>query len=331
MKYFLLILLMLMLALQPLQATGLPPGFADEEDEEEEDQRERAEVDYQRLLLKAMLEQVEEEEILELDLDDERQFLLLQQEALSASPKGNLFILPGDGLHPNWPLGVAPLRKAMADQGWHTLALSLPLYQPLGPPDRTLPPGPLLSRLSSTATPAHQENDEEEAGAFPGAFDDDQDEEEEIQEPPDPAERLAEQRALVEERLQLALNHQGTEGRQVLVLQGEAVFWLLPWLEAGNWPENAALVLLNVKVPEGARAADLNQALRALGSRPLLDVYDPRSAEQRRHAEGRKAAYRRAGNQRAVQLPMEANSGQRQRSSDAWLTQRVEGWLRSLD
>lgn len=331
MKYFLFVLLASLLVIQPLQASGLPPGFADEEDEEEDDQRERADVDYQRLLLKAMLEQVDEEEILELDLDEERQFLLLQMEALRPDPKGNVFLLPGDGQHPNWPVAIAPLRQKLADFGWNTLALSLPAYQPLTLPRRTLPPGPLLARMDGGAAPRSQEEDEEDTGGFPGAFDDDSNDEEESQEEVDPRERLEQQQAWVQERLQLALNHQGSNGRQVFVLQGEAAFWLLPWLEAGQWPDNAALVLIDVQVPEGARSAELNRVLRALGSRPVLDVYNPRSATARRQAEERQAAYRRAGNQRAVQLSMDTPSSQRQQSRDAWLAQRVEGWLRSLD
>lgn len=328
MKY-LLFAWLLLLALPQAVATGLPPGFAEEDDEEEEDQRERADVDYQQLLLKAMLEQVDEDEILELTLDDERSFLLLHREALAAEAKGNLFLLPADGHHPNWPLGIAPLRKLLADHGWNTLALSLPQYQPLGPPTRTLPPGPLLSRLESGGRPP-PENDDEGNGGFPGAFAEEDEESEEPEERPDPAERLAGQQAAVEERLLAALNHLGDEGRQLLALQGEAVFWLLPWLEAGNWPEQAPLILLDVKVPEGGDSRELARVLRALGNRPILDIYDPASGEQQRQAEQRQAAYRRAGNNRVLQLSLEPASGQRQASGDRWLTQRVEGWLRSL-
>jgi len=330
-KYLLLAFLLPLLVVPQAVATGLPPGFAEEDDEEEEDQRERAEVDYQQLLLKAMLEQVDEEEIVNLALDDERSFLLLQREALAAQPKGNLLLLPADGHHPNWPAGIASLRKQMADYGWNTLALSLPQYQPLGPPSRTLPPGPLLSRLESGSKAPAEDDEDEGNGAFPGAFDEEEEEAEEPEERPDPAERLAEQQAVVEERLLAALNHQGGEGRQLLALQGEAVFWLLPWLEAGNWPQENPLILLNIKVPEGGQHRELLAVLRALGNHPILDIYDSASSEQQRLAEQRKAAYLRAGNNQALQINLEPASGQRQASLDRWLTQRVEGWLRSLD
>ena len=331
MKLAPIFLLLLGLALQPLNATGLPPGFAEEDEEEQEAGRERAEVDYQRLLLKAMLEQVDEEEILELELDAERSFISLYREALRPDPKGRVLLLPADGHHPNWPEAIGPLRKRLADFGWHTLALSLPQYRPLGPAVRTLPPGPLLMRLDSSVQPSSASEQEEEAGGFPGAFEEEQEETEERRERADPRERLAEQQAAVAERLQAAFNFLETGGRQVLVLQGESIFWLLPWLEAGNKPDQLALVLVHVKTPEGATNADLNRLLRALGDRPLLDIYDGASLEQARNAEQRRAAYARAGNGRAVQLNLEATSGWRKGSRDAWLGQRVEGWLRSLD
>jgi len=336
-KRLFIALFLLVFILPPLGAAGLPPGFAEEEEDEESQAPQRADVDYQQLLLKAMLEQVDGQEVLNLALDEERSFLLLQREALAAQPKGNLILLPADGHHPNWPVGIAPLRQHLADYGWNTLALSLPQYQPLGPPARTLPPGPLLSRLESADQPATedetQEDGEANGGGFPGAFDEEEEVEEEPEERVDPAEHLAEQQAAVEERLLAALGHLGNDGRQVLVLQGEAVFWILPWLEAGNWPQQAPLILLNVRTPEGAQPEELIQLLRELGNHPLLDIFDASSDEQQQLAQQREAAYLRAGNKQSLQMSLEpaSGSGQRQSSLDRWLIQRVEGWLRSLN
>lgn len=328
MKYLIFVLLLLLSGLPQAAATGLPDDFAGQDDEEDSQQPERAEVDYQRLLLQAMLEQVDEEEIVHLDLDAERSFLLLYREAMAAQPKGDLVLLPGEGQHPNWPVAIAPLRQELAAHGWTTWALSLPQYQPLGPPSRTLPPGPLLSRLGPEQGPPA--DDEEDPGDAGGAFDEPSEESADSSEVRDPAERLADQQAAVEERLLAVLNHQEGGGRQLLALQGEAVFWLLPWLEAGSWPEQSPLLLLNVRVPEGADSRNLARVLRGLGDRPILDIYDPASSERQRHAEERKAAYLRAGNDQAVQLSLESSHGQRQSSQDRWLIQRVEGWLRSL-
>ena len=331
MKAIFFILLISAFWLNPVAATGLPPGFAEEDDEGATPSVQRAEVDYQRLLLQAMLEQVEEKEILQLELDEERQFIALAKEALSDQPKGRVLLLPADGHHPNWPEGLASLRTQLADYGWHTLALSLPVYQPLGPPQRTLPPGPLLSRLgSSAATPAENDEDPDQAG-FAGGFDEpeaDPASEEPVSQ--DPAERLAQQQDEVVARLQVALNHFPDQGRQVLVLQGEAVFWLLPWLAAQADRQPLALVLLHVQVPAGAQADDLNALLRSLENWPLLDIYTASDRQQARLAEQRQAAYRRSGNNKALQLNMERAPGQSLGNRERWLNQRVEGWLRSL-
>ena len=40
---------------------------------------------------------------------------------------GGLLILHGRGVHPDWPQVVNPLRVALAEAGWHTLSLQLPV------------------------------------------------------------------------------------------------------------------------------------------------------------------------------------------------------------
>lgn len=317
MKYLLVTKTLLLAGLVQLTLAGVLMAWADEEGVQ---QPERALVDYQKLLLDAMLEQVEEEEIRHLDLDEERSFLLLHLEALAAQPKGHLLLLHGEGQHPNWPVGIAPLRQQLAAHGWSTWSLSLPQYRPSGPPARTLAVEPLLSRLGPESDPEAVDPGDDGGNEPPPA----------PAESSDPAERLAEQQGGVEERLVAALAQLEGGERHLLVLQDEAVFWLLPWLQAGNWPDDFPILLLNARVPEGASGSDLARLLRGLGSQPILDIYDPASGDLRRLAEQREAAYLRAGNDRAVQLQLEPAHGKRQGSQSRWLVQRVEGWLRSL-
>ncbi|WP_404417278.1 DUF3530 family protein [Marinospirillum sp.] len=333
MKRLLIALFLLAFILPPLQAAGLPPGFAEDEEDEEDQAPQRADVDHQQLQLKAMLEQVDPQEVLYLSLDAEQEFLALERSALQADPKGRVVLLPADGMHPDNPQGIAALRTQLPEYGWNSLSLALPNYKPLGPPARTLPPGPLLSRMESAPESTEEETTEqEEEGAFGGAFNEEPEEEEASpEEAPDPAERLAEQQALVNERLQAALNHQADFTRQVLVLQGESLFWLLPWLQEGNWPENSPLVLLDLRVPEGARLQDAITVLRGLGRHPLLDIYDSSQRHQAWAAEERRAAYRRAGNDLAVQLKISQDVGLSPNRINTWLVKRVEGWLRSLN
>ncbi|WP_114418109.1 DUF3530 family protein [Marinospirillum perlucidum] len=335
MKGLLIALFLLAFILPPVGAAGLPPGFGEEEESEEDQAPERADVNYQQLQLNALLKQVDDQEVLYLPLDEDREFLTLQRQGLSANPKGRLLLLPADGQHPDNPLGLASLRRQLPDYGWSTLALALPNYKPLGPPPRTLPPGPLLTRMDNNPEPAEDEGSEEEnpASAFGGAFG--EEEEEEEAPPPeraDPAERLAEHRVQILERVEAALAHPFADpSRQVLVLQGESLFWILPWLEEGNWPARAPLVLLNLQVPEGADLQTAIRVLQELGRQPLLDIYSSEQPAQARAAEERRRAYLRAGNDLAVQLPVRQETGVAARGMNTWLVQRVEGWLRSLN
>jgi hypothetical protein len=329
-KKCLLALLLLMLVF-PAWA-NVPGGFGFDEDTDDAQVLERVEPDPMRDMLRTLRRELPAEQLLELPLDADETFLALQLQALSARPKGRLLLLPADGLHPDWPLGIAPIRRNLPEYGWTTLALSLPVYKPLGVPARTLPPGPLLSRMP-TGKKAAAASANEDAGVLSAGFGTGEMDEDApvVQERPDPTVRLAQHRESIEVRVQAGLRHAGSGGKLVLVLQGENIYWLQPWLETGRLGRQTPLILLNVEVPEGADAASIAETIRLLGSnRPILDIYDARNLEQQRLAEIRRAAYRRAGNQQAVQFPMHFESGARAATTDRWLSQRVEGWLRGL-
>lgn len=311
--------------------TGANAFFDADEDETAEAPRERQHLDEYQQILQALRQELRGTELLELPLPSESdppaRFLTLHIEALSARAKGQVILLPADGYHPDWPRGIAPLRRQLPEYGWHSYALSLPLYQASSLPTRTLPPGPLLMRLDQLVTETTTEA--EQANNDPFAADDEENSAPAL-ERPDPTVQLAQHREQVEARLQAVLNASGTDGRTVLVLQGQSVFWLQPWLEAGGLPRNAALILLQVEVPAGANIASLRQTLSGLTRTPLLDLYDPRHAEQQAWAAERQAIYRRLGYARATQMPIHFEFGRRAETTDHWIAQRVEGWLRSL-
>lgn len=313
----------------PVWAQGFP---FEAEEEDAVPQRERVEPSPMQDQLQALAAELPAAQLLQLPLSDETSFLALTLPALSAKPRGQLLLLPADGLHPDWPYGIAPIRRNLPEYGWSTLSLSLPPYQPLGVAPRTLPPGPLLASLQSGKAVTGGQSAQQAApaaGGFPEPME--EDEAPVVEERPDPAERLAAHREAVMARVQAGLAHLNGSGARVLVLQGESVFWLQPWLAESQPAPRTPLVLLQVEVPEGASAAELAETLRQLGSDwPILDIYDARHPEQQRLAEQRRAAYRQAGNRRAVQLPLHFESGTRAATTDRWLAQRVEGWLRGL-
>lgn len=44
-----------------------------------------------------------------------------------APDKGSVILMHGIGVHPNWPQVIYPLRVQLAERGWHTLSLQMPI------------------------------------------------------------------------------------------------------------------------------------------------------------------------------------------------------------
>jgi pimeloyl-ACP methyl ester carboxylesterase len=58
---------------------------------------------------------------------DGHEFLSIYTEA--EAPKGAVLILHGRGFHPDWADVVNPLRVGLAEQGWNTLSIQLPVLE----------------------------------------------------------------------------------------------------------------------------------------------------------------------------------------------------------
>lgn len=312
-------------------ASGLPAGFGFDDEEEQEVKQERTNPDPMGEMLTALIAELPDEQVINLPLAEDESFLALEMTALSAKPKGQILMLPGDGQHPNWPQGIAPLRQVLPEYGWTTLAISLPIYKNTDLAKRTLGPGPLLSYGSKDKAVSSKEDKFEDDLASPFlGMGEEEEEQPVIEEAIDPAVALNEHRALVEPRLNAALEYLGNKGKQVLVLQGESVYWLKPWLEAGNLSRRSPLILLYVEAPLGAEAASFAALIKKLGKRPILDIYAGQNSLQAGWAAERKAAYLRAGNTQAVQMAVKVPISSGDGTDGRWLTQRVEGWLRGL-
>lgn len=270
--------------------------------------------------------------------------------------EGGLIILPGDGLHPDWPQQIHALRETLPRAAWSTLSLVLPIYQPQTLPVRQ---GPAVERFSympgDAGDESAQENSESEetssdaaapemppvgqgplptnspmgdvAGTESGQADADDDSATSV----DLAAQFARQQKRVDARLQSALDWLKSQqiNWNTLVLQHEAAWWLLPRFNNGDWPKNEPIVLLDAMPPDGESAHALTQALVDAGRRPILDLYNPLIGKEKAAAEDRQEAYRRAGNDLAVQLPIYLPLTDRD-ARNAWVAKRVEGWLRQL-
>lgn len=59
--------------------------------------------------------------------DGRSEFLALETPAANESIKRAVIVMHGTGVHPNWPDVVQPLRVGLADAGWHTLSIQMPV------------------------------------------------------------------------------------------------------------------------------------------------------------------------------------------------------------
>lgn len=308
----------------------------DDEDEGSSEEVDRYLPQPMQAWLEALKEELDPKEVVELDLGTEKA-LALEQFAFVPHPKGQVILLPGANEHPNWPNNLAKLRLGLAEQGWHSLAISLPFYTGWKSPARQLGSEPLLalSALSKSSEPVatSSSNDEED-------FADDMADDEEGADLAEDSEQdaaklnqkefthLSEQLA---QRLEAAMNYLPPAEQQVLVLQGESFYWLADrWLAeqlaVGGAGAKQPLVFLFTKQPVGAEKIELAEFIQGLGAnQPILDIYLANNIEQKQLAKERKIAYLRAGNKLAVQL--EAASAAEQ----DWLVKRVVGWLRRVE
>jgi pimeloyl-ACP methyl ester carboxylesterase len=57
-------------------------------------------------------------------------FFAIHTEAGRGRPKGAVILLHSRGAHPNWPEVIWPLRTELADSGWETLSIQMPVAGP---------------------------------------------------------------------------------------------------------------------------------------------------------------------------------------------------------
>ena len=54
-------------------------------------------------------------------------FLAIYTESQTEVPKGTVVLMHGRGFHSDWPEMVGPLRVGLAEAGWHTLSIQMPV------------------------------------------------------------------------------------------------------------------------------------------------------------------------------------------------------------
>jgi len=69
----------------------------------------------------------------------EHQFLGIEMAPENAAARQGIIVLHGIGVHPNWQQIIRPLRVGIAEQGWHTLSIQLPILANEATPEEYAP------------------------------------------------------------------------------------------------------------------------------------------------------------------------------------------------
>lgn len=62
-----------------------------------------------------------------LPLSNDKEVFSIYMEADTENPKGGVIVLHSRGYHANWESTIKPLRIGLADKGWHTLSVQMPV------------------------------------------------------------------------------------------------------------------------------------------------------------------------------------------------------------
>ena len=62
-------------------------------------------------------------------LPDGEAFAAVEMESQTDTTRGGIVLLHGRGFHADWPENIGPLRVGLAEAGWHTLSLQMPVLE----------------------------------------------------------------------------------------------------------------------------------------------------------------------------------------------------------
>lgn len=352
----------LLLVFQPLFAAEptIKPIFLDDLDEEEQTPKiiPRQTPNPAKNNLQAVLKNLNADEIVQLNSKDNTKFTGVFKQALAKEAKGSFLILPGDGLYPT---RLKHLIEQMTSVGWDTLSLSLPYYPRLDIiAQREIPAVEILSSMPKVDKDAEAKKEASEQDENAMALEDPQGKAADLDPPPtsiansnlfgDEDEEqapinLLPQKLPVEQVQQIYaqkiqnrfasarawLENKRANDWITLVLHRENAYWLSSSLSNNILPKSIPLVFLNTVAPKAYDENSLSKSIIALGRRPILDIYNPNNAQEAKLAKLRFAAYKRAGNDLAIQVKEYSKATDSEKYVKDWIAQRISGWVRSLE
>ncbi|WP_426414698.1 DUF3530 family protein [Aestuariirhabdus sp. LZHN29] len=235
-------------------------------------------------------------EVVELPLQ-QGTLIALYQQRRSSKDRGGVILVAARGQHPDWPQLIAPLRKQLPDQGWHSLSLAPPPLPAPTPPEEA---AGASSEIPVSASDAAGNSLEQELRKV----------------------ALREYQQLLGARISAAREHLSELGvtPQVLLLVGDSAAPAVAAL-AEEKSAFAALVFINAENdPEG-------ELVKLLQQTPTLTLDLYYGHRQQAAAAERLAAAQRANNRHyyPVQLSGPQNSVD---ASGERLLKRIESWLK---
>lgn len=302
--------------------------------------------------LDAILKNLNADEILELTEKDQSKFKVVYKQGLAKNINGSILILPGDGLY---PMRLKSIIMQMANKGWDVLSLSLPYYPRLEIIDeRQIPPVKIYAQMPKPTDT--KKTDEDKNNKFEPSF---QGKVADLDPPPtsvveanlfEDEQEQAPQALLtkktpiaevqknysqkIQNRLDAGLNELNQRRQNdwiSLVLHRENAYLIKEKLSNNLLPKSIPIVFLNTVAPKAYAEDALSKSIIALGRRPILDIYNPRNIQEAKLAKLRFAAYKRAGNDLAIQVKEYSKATDRQKHIDNWIAQRIWGWVRGLE
>lgn len=245
-------------------------------------------------------------------------FLALWKPANSAEPEGVVIIVPGAGENADWPQAIGPLRRKLPDANWGTLSLSLPdtSVDTLPPRVMEAPKATVdtSSKEASTADkPIEQAASAEAEGTDPAVV-------------PGADEQDKTDASRIFARIDAAVAFAQTQSARsvVLVGHGTGAWWAARYLSEKQPSQVQKFVMVAGKTPT-SRTPDLQQLAPAL-KLPTADVFYQDAAQDRKKAQERAQAAKRAKNDGYKQVSLKTLPGNSAAEQEQ-LYRRVRGWL----
>ncbi|PYF81619.1 uncharacterized protein DUF3530 [Marinomonas alcarazii] len=168
-------------------------------------------------------------------------FLTLYNPSLTRSTEGCVILLHSDNEHPDWPDAIGPLRNALPEHSWCTLAIEVP---------------DIIKRAAPVQTSPSENSNNQESTGLPN-------------------------QANVFARVEAAMNRARTDGIEQFVLLGykTGASYALAFL-AENPEAGEALILIDIESPTALSDYTNAQKIRQI-SKPTLDYYVNNNGSER--------------------------------------------------